>query len=243
MAKCLRQFINASLSGSLLAGAMLVSAPLALAQEAESPLALSANVALVSDYRFRGISLSDKKPAVQGGFDLTYSVNESFGIFLGNWNSSIEQFNGAETEVDLYGGVQGTVGAASYKLGVVGYIYPGGSGTDYMEVYGSVGGDVGPVNATLGFAWAPDQDNYPDNVYVYSKLAYAIPETPVTLSAGLGYEDGAFDKKWDWNIGAAFTYDKFTLSATYIDTNYSNPVTEAGRLGKATVVVSLSAAF
>jgi uncharacterized protein (TIGR02001 family) len=242
MAKSFRTIVNAGLLGTILGGAVLVSGA-ARAEEAEGPVSLSANVALVSDYRFRGISLSDKKPAVQGGFDLTYSITENFGLFLGNWNSSIEQFNGAETEIDIYGGVQGSLGAASYKLGLVGYIYPGGTNTNYLEIYGSVAGDLGPVNTTVGFAWAPDQDNYPDNIYVYGKVAYAIPETPVSVSAGLGYEDGAFDGKWDWNVGASYTFKQFTLSASYIDTNYSNPITESGRLGKATVVVSLAAAF
>ena len=46
-------------------------APSALAQDDESPISLSANVAIVTDYRFRGISLSDNDAAIQGGLDDT----------------------------------------------------------------------------------------------------------------------------------------------------------------------------
>ena len=38
------------------------------AQSAE----VSGNVALVSDYKFRGISQSDSKPSIQGGFDIAF---------------------------------------------------------------------------------------------------------------------------------------------------------------------------
>ncbi len=42
----------------------------ALAQEeSESDLTVSGNVAIVTDYRFRGVSLSDGKAAVQGGIE------------------------------------------------------------------------------------------------------------------------------------------------------------------------------
>ncbi|MBL4639835.1 MAG: hypothetical protein JKY57_04830, partial [Kordiimonadaceae bacterium] len=46
--------------------AILIGTP-AAAQD-DAGISLSANAALVSDYRFRGVSLSDKDIAIQGGF-------------------------------------------------------------------------------------------------------------------------------------------------------------------------------
>eukprot|EP01031_Cornospumella_fuschlensis_P016307 gene16307-19921_t len=54
------------LSPSLLALALSAALP-AFAQEAPDPL--SFNVGAVSEYRYRGISQSRLKPALQGGLD------------------------------------------------------------------------------------------------------------------------------------------------------------------------------
>jgi uncharacterized protein (TIGR02001 family) len=46
---------------------------------------ITANVTVVNDYRYRGISQSNFKPAIQGGFDYAHES----GFYIGNWNSSI----------------------------------------------------------------------------------------------------------------------------------------------------------
>ena len=43
------------------------------------------NIGLFSEYRFRGISQTFAKPALQGGFDYSHSS----GLYLGNWNSNV----------------------------------------------------------------------------------------------------------------------------------------------------------
>lgn len=87
--------------------------------------ALTGNLALVSDYRFRGISQTWKQPAVQGGFD----YNHASGLYLGNWNSSVSgnsYNNGASLEMDIYGGYKFNLSdAAQGDVGVLYYYYPG----------------------------------------------------------------------------------------------------------------------
>ena len=61
-----------------LAGSLSFTAPLAQAAE------VSGNVALVTDYKFRGISQSDSKPSVQGGFDIAFDS----GFYLGTWGAA-----------------------------------------------------------------------------------------------------------------------------------------------------------
>src|SRR5262249_56877167 len=67
---------------------------------------LSANVGLFSQYVFRGISQTNEKPAVQGGFD----VGHKSGFYVGTWASNISWLSDANPDVsapiewDFYGG-------------------------------------------------------------------------------------------------------------------------------------------
>src|SRR5690606_32641568 len=77
------------------------------APAAQSPHTFTGNFALVSDYRFRGISQTDRDPAIQGGFDYAHSS----GFYIGNWNSSVttDLYNGgAGLEMDFYAGFKPT---------------------------------------------------------------------------------------------------------------------------------------
>src|SRR4051812_5965588 len=79
------------------------------------------NVGLFSEYRFRGISQTFGKPAIQGGFDYTHAS----GVYLGNWNSNISQgagFPGGNIEMDFYGGWEESLGAVG--VGVGGGLFP-----------------------------------------------------------------------------------------------------------------------
>lgn len=53
------------------------------AGEAKNPF--SANVTVTSDYAYRGISQTDERPAIQGGFDFRHDS----GFYAGTWASSI----------------------------------------------------------------------------------------------------------------------------------------------------------
>jgi len=108
----------------------LCTAP-ALAQEAT----ISGNVALATDYTFRGVSQTDESPAVQGGFDLTAG-----NFYLGTWASNINfGTGGANLELDVYGGYKTAVGPVNLDFGIIGYLYPGASDDlaelDYWEGY------------------------------------------------------------------------------------------------------------
>ena len=83
----------------ILAAALLASSAPAFAQ------AIDGEVGVLSDYRFRGISLSNRDPAVQGGIDAAFSS----GFFVGTWASNIADYGGSKVEVDLYAGYGGPV--------------------------------------------------------------------------------------------------------------------------------------
>ncbi len=131
-------------SALLLAG--MVGAPAVVMAE-DSPHTLSANVSLTSDYVFRGVSQTQGKPAIQGGFDYSHSS----GLYLGTWGSNVSWVSVVDgsgnpfkennsLELDLYGGYRGSVGDFGYDLGAITYYYPGDKvagvkSPDTTEVY------------------------------------------------------------------------------------------------------------
>ena len=180
-----------------------------------SEIELSANVALVSDYRFRGVSFSDGDPAIQGGFDITHQS----GFYAGTWASSIDGGDAfGEMELDLYAGYSASVGnGLTLDAGLLYYVYPTGddsSETDYFEPYASIGFLIGPAEAKAGVAYAWEQDSLGgrDNLYLYTDASVGVPTTPVTVTAHLGYTDGSLapallaggvdDSGFDYSVGA-----------------------------------------
>ena len=184
------------------------------AEEAEGPFTVSGGIAVVSDYRFRGVSLSDKDFAVQP----TLTLSHESGFYVGVWGSNVAENPGEDVEVDLYAGFAGG-DTVTYDLGVTYYMYPGVS----------------------AFNYAPSQDGTgnTDNVYVGTNASIGIPDTPLTFTGSVGYEDGAFgDDKIDWSLGVTAEVKGFTLGASYVDTNRF-----VGGLGKAGAVFSISYGF
>lgn len=107
--------------GGLIAATALVA--VAAPVLAQTPQTLSGNVALVGDYRFRGLSQTYTQPAIQGGADYTSAT----GAYAGAWGSNVSgnQFlNGGSLELDLYGGYRFAVGKVGLDLGAQYYWYP-----------------------------------------------------------------------------------------------------------------------
>ncbi len=128
---------------------------------------LAFNIGAVSDYRYRGISQTRNKPALQGGVD--YSNG---GFYLGTWASTIkwiEDWGGdSKVEIDLYGGYKGEiVKDVGFDVGVLQYVYPSASTIDWdnsfknpntTELYGAI--TSGPVTAKLSYALTNLFGNY-----------------------------------------------------------------------------------
>lgn len=107
----------AALGAPGLAAAQAAAAP-------ASPHTFTGNISLQSEYRFRGIAQTFKKPALQGGFDYSHAS----GIYLGNWNSNVNEgagFPASNLEMDFYGGWKKTWGDWGLDIGAIYYSYPG----------------------------------------------------------------------------------------------------------------------
>jgi uncharacterized protein (TIGR02001 family) len=224
------------LAAATVLAASFVSAP-ALAQEDDAGgsggITVSGNAAVISDYRFRGVSLSGGDPAIQGGIDIAHDS----GFYAGTWGSSIDDGGPdvfGDLELDIYAGWSGNVAeGVALDVGLLYYLYPTNNGlfdpVDYFEPYASVSGTLGPVEATLGAAYAWEQDSLggDDNLYVYADLGTSIPNTPLSLGAHLGYTDGVLappllagagdDSGFDWSFGATATVlGGIELGVTYV---------------------------
>ncbi len=198
------------------------------------PITVSANVALTSDYRFRGVSFSDGDLAVQGGID----IGHASGFYVGAWASSIEDSpTFGHTELDLYGGWSGEVSPGiTADAGLLYYLYPNGEDgaagpSDYFEPYASLSGTLGPAQVKVGAAYAFGGQaalGDDDNLYVYTDIGVGIPNTPVTLNGHLGYTDGVLSPDirpvtlnqsgaFDYSIGADYAITgNLTASIAYV---------------------------
>jgi uncharacterized protein (TIGR02001 family) len=238
MGEDMRKFIK-----SIGAVALLVTLPLlpaaAHAQAAESSaLKVGGSISLVSDYRWRGGSLSDTGPAVQGGFSTKVG-----NFYAGVWGSNIGFLPASEIEVDYYAGYVFGLGGDT-KLDLQGKIvsFPGQKDSAFGRVSANLTGKAGVVSWGLHGDYEPAQDDTllagDDNHYLYATASLPLGDSGVTLSGKVGREDGAFaDDKVDWLLGASKTIAGLGVSLQYIGTN------KEGRGLDDTVVLGISKSF
>ncbi len=229
----------------VLAAASVV--PAIAAAQAPAPSPVTGNIALVSDYRFRGISQTFEKPALQGGFDYSHAS----GLYLGNWNSNVNEgagFPAGNLEMDFYGGWKKALGDFGLDVGAIYYYYPG---TDANSTRGTA--FVNPRDATKTHTGRVDNKE----VYIggswkwlsakwYYSLGdyFSLPDTKGThyldlaatfdLGNGwgvLGHVGRLNLKGWDagtdatkgdytdWKIGVTKDLSGWVLGAAYVGTN------------------------
>ena len=194
-----------------------------------------ANVAIVTDYLFRGASRSNEDLAVQGGFDYAH---EDSGFFAGAWASSTE-FNtgasdGASAEVDLFGGFTGSfANDVGWKIGSRYYLFPDqnidrlAGDFEMLEIEGGLNYTFDSLyspNAQIGIAYSPDyfgEDG--DGVYVSGGIDFALPRN-FGLYARLGYLDVEGDETFPggydythYSIGLTRNVAIFTLDLSWND--------------------------
>jgi uncharacterized protein (TIGR02001 family) len=237
------RFTMTSLSALMLA----TTAP-ALAQEtteAESTpqITVTGGVTGVTDYRFRGLTQTDKKVAVQG----TVNVNHSSGLYAGTWASTIDDTTSlpgyGDVEVDLYAGYTKTLPSGfGFDAGLLYYFYAGAPGkiggvkndTDFFEPYASVNYTFGPANIKVGgnYAWkGQDGLGGDDSLYLYSNLGVTIPKTPLKVTGHIGVSNGSLgafnlnaadDTYTDYSVGLEASFPHITAGVQYVDTDITS---------------------
>jgi uncharacterized protein (TIGR02001 family) len=200
---------------TLASGAIAQTAPAPAPAPATSPI--TANVTVVNDYRYRGISQSNFKPAIQGGFDYAHES----GFYIGNWNSSISWIsdaygtNGAisgrntggtamsaPVEMDFYAGFKKELIAPGFAsdLGVLQYYYPttGGMNSQFAvnpnttEVYAAQNFTFGALTGFFKFSYSVStlfgNPNSQGSYYPDLTINYDTGFMGITLNGHVGYQ-------------------------------------------------------
>lgn len=217
---------------------------------------ISANVGMVTEYFFRGITQTNKKFAVQGGVDFAHNS----GFSIGMWGSNVDFGDGdqASAELDLYGGWSGELGSSKVMLdlGAIYYHYPGASDSldyDFWEVNAALSKDFGVASAKAKISYSPDYFAASGDA-TYVELGVDVPVGKYfTLNLHGGYqwidENTTFgaDDYFDYLVGVSFSAIGLNFQVAYVgtdldDTKSSNPLT-CFRNSCSTVIASVSKSF
>jgi uncharacterized protein (TIGR02001 family) len=178
---------------------------------------ITGNVAVVSDYNWRGITQTSGDPALQGGIDYAHES----GFYLGAWGSNVDFGDCCDEniEVDLYAGFRGG-DAVTWDIGFIYYLYPGAEDIDYPEIYAGLGWEW-----LSGKIWYSNDFGNTDEsaIYLEGNASYELPAN-FALQGHVGYSDGSAiealtgeDSYFDWSVGVTYALGHFTLGLKYAD--------------------------
>jgi uncharacterized protein (TIGR02001 family) len=202
---------------------------------------VEANIALSTDYVFRGMSQTDENPAISGGFDYAFDS----GFYLGTWASNVDFGDDTSTEIDLYMGYAfDLTDFVSLDLSAVQFIYPDETDSlNYEEYIASLGFS----DASVGVVYSPDYLNSGTAAVILNAgYSFALAEE-ISLDFGIGYTkvddetDLDFDGKndyIDYSIGLTVTFGGVDLSLVGYATDISND-----KLADDRIVFSIAKAF
>ena len=217
---------------------------------------VSANVGMVTEYFFRGLTQTGKKFALQGGFDFAHNS----GIYIGTWGSNVDfsAGTGESIEVDVYGGWSGELGKSKVTLdiGALQYLYPGATGSadyDFFEVYAGLSKDFGVASASAKISYSPDfYAGSGDAIYVDVGVDVPVGKYfTVNLHGGYQWidENATFDADdyFDFLLGVSLSLIGLDFQVAYVGTDLDD--TDSGssstcfRSSCSTVIASVSKSF
>lgn len=239
------------------AACALAAATPAAAHDLGAGFTINGGATVVSDYRFRGISQTDRRFAVQG----TLSLGHSSGFYATVWGSSIDDYvaAGSDQEIDLVMGWKRTWGSTTLDVGVLYYYYPNSSqfiagyNSDFVEPYVSVSQAVGPVTLKATANYAPGQSALSvgagdeDNLYLAGDVSATLGHG-FAVSGHVGHSFGPSyltigDGYTDWNLGVSYTTGPLTVGVQYVDTDGTFTTLTGRNASGAGVVGSVGVAF
>lgn len=181
---------------------------------------VTGNVALTSDYVFRGVSQTSENPAISAGVDATFG-----DFYAGGWASNVDFGDETDAEVDLYGGWRSELSGWALDLGGVAYLYtsqPDGADYDYVEFKAAASRAVGPVTIGGAVFYSPDFFGASEDEATYLEANAAFsPADRWTLSGAVGRQWVSSDLDYNtWNLGAAYQLtDNLSVDVRYHDTD------------------------
>jgi uncharacterized protein (TIGR02001 family) len=200
---------------SALVGSVFLSSNI----QAESSMgSISANVALTSDYYFRGVSQTNNDPALQGGFDWSHDS----GIYAGVWASNVDFGDDTTLETDLYAGFSGEASSIGYDVGLIYYYYDdvSGTGSKPYEIY--LNGSFSLLS--VGYAYSPKFFSDEESHYIYVGIDYELASdfsfsASVGRSLGDAYGDDEFT---DYKIGVSKGLAGLDFDLSYVGNDHDS---------------------
>jgi len=210
---------------------------------------LTGGVALLSDYRYRGESLTQGEPAVQGSLDYQHAS----GIFLGALVSNVRIENMSGLAAQLYGGYARALSQDwSVEAGLDTNLYPHpsyGSNYDYTEAF--IGASYQSINARAYYsgnylggghaAYFELNASRPlgERLVLFGHVGYLAEHEPRQL-AYRGQDRPFFDGR----IGVSIEVFKFRLELSVTGTTATQAACPVGRGQCGTAgVVAISRSF
>jgi uncharacterized protein (TIGR02001 family) len=246
--KTILNFAITSLAFAAFAAQAQTAAPATPAAPAASGVELSYNLGVVTDYRYRGVSQTRLKPAVQGGFDAVLG-----GAYFGVWASNIKWVKDAggngNAEVDLYGGYKYEASKNfTLDVGVLAYQYPKNNLTpsaNTTELY--IGGISGPFSAKYSrstsnlFGFSASKGSG----YLEANLDYEVAKgTNLVLHVGKQtIKNNSASSYTDYKIGATYEALGGKLAASIVGASENFPTPNGKNLGKAGLVLGYTKTF
>ncbi|QDF99163.1 hypothetical protein CJ010_22780 [Azoarcus sp. DD4] len=222
---------------SILATALVAVLPFVGSAHAEETSPIVANVGLVSDYAYRGISQTDEKPALQGGFDYAHDS----GLYVGVWGSNVswlsdlergtDENSGNSLELDVYAGYKHSFGDFGIDVGLLQYVYPGEFDSGWRSTIGLKNPNT--LEGYVGFSWKFlsfkyshaftnlfGADDSKGSQYFDLTAAYEVVDN-LTLSAHYGHQaiTGPAKSYSDWKVGATYNLSGVAIGLHYVDTD------------------------
>jgi uncharacterized protein (TIGR02001 family) len=206
---------------------------------------VSGTVSVVSDYRYRGVSFSDDKPAAQLGLNYDDPSGLYFGLFASTIRFASPPNSGAQTIV-YAGYAHRTASGLTFEAGADCGVFFLGRSYRYPEVYVAIAADN--VSARLSYAsryYFGDADTF------YAEVNGTMPLADrVRLVAHVGAlrsdSNGQYESPgviFDGRAGVAVGFDAFTVQLAWVGVSSNAAYPIAGTTRRHTAVLSVSVAF
>ena len=198
----------------------------------------NASAGFTSDYIYRGVTLSDHKPALGASLEATLGP-----LYAGTTFASVNLPSQPSSEITAGAGVRPKLWNTEFDFGGTYYIYPGEvpgiPGINYLEVGARADTKLtDQFRVAAGFAYSPDFSNTGGwSKYAAFGIGLDLPSNllpnnvSATLTSGVGYywfgnqaaELGGFalPAYLNWTAGVTFSRSVFNLDLRYYDTNLS----------------------
>lgn len=237
------------------------AAPAAAPAAPEPEYTISPNLTFATDYRYRGVSQTSRKPVIQAGVDYTNKNGFYASTLIQNvsWikNASNPTVAKGPIEWDFWGGYKGEIAKDfTYDVGGLYYWYTGNTATpnaNTLEVYGALTYGITTVKYSRSLSNAFANPNSKGSGYFEAAATFDLG-SGFSLTPHLGYQDyknaptTVIQNFTDYALTLNKDYAGVTFGAAFIGTNKGGNAAamEAGSgkdIYKSSLVLSINKKF